>query len=170
MQPPNFSDPAGATRPGPSGMAQPLPPDSGAMLAALACRDTIERAARLADQPDPAGLAALFTEDAVLQRPQGERLVGRVAIQAVYAARPPGRLTRHLVAGCVVDLMAADQASALSTVLLCSGQVGDPPGPQGRPMQGPLIVGEFEDRLQRCADGRWRIARRVARFLLHAPG
>jgi hypothetical protein len=32
------------------------------------------------------------------------------------------------------------------------------------------VAGEFEDRLRRGDDGRWRIGHRVARFLLHAGG
>lgn len=139
-------------------------------LVRAACRDTVERAARLADQPDPAGLAQLFTEDAALQRPQGEWLHGRQAIQAAYAARPAHRLTRHLVAGCVVDLLDDQSARALSTVLLCSGSLDDAVGPQGRPLHGPLIVGEFDDLLQAGSDGVWRIARRRASFLLHQAG
>lgn len=135
-----------------------------------ACRDTVERAARLADHPDPAGLAQLFTEDAELQRPQGEWLQGRQAIQAAYAARPAHRLTRHLVAGCVVDLLDDHHAHALSTVLLCTGSLDDAVGPQGRPLHGPVIVGEFDDLLQAGADGVWRIARRRASFLLHGAG
>lgn len=150
-------------------MTTPAPPadPTQALLTQLACRDTVERAAHLADLPDPAGLAALFTEDAVLQRPSGDTLVGRAAIQAAYAARPAQRITRHLVAGTVVTLRADGEAHALSSVLLCSGSLDDPPGPQGRPMRGPPVVGEFDDLLRRGADGRWRIARRTARFLLH---
>jgi ketosteroid isomerase-like protein len=141
--------------------------DPTRLLIQLACRDTVDRAAHLADLPDPAGLAALFTADAVLQRPSGDTLVGRAAIQAAYAARPAQRLTRHLVAGTVVDLLPSGEARALSSVLLCSGSLDDTPGPQGRPMRGPPVVGEFDDLLRREADGRWRIAHRTARFLLH---
>ena len=55
----------------------------------------------------------------------------------------------------------------MSSVLLCSGNLAHRPDPQGRPMRGPPVVGEFDDLLRREADGRWRIARRTARFLLH---
>lgn len=86
--------------PGATGHVDTIPlrdDDPTRLLSQLACRDTVERAAHLADLPDPAGLAALFTEDAVLQRPSGDTLVGRAAIQAAYAARPAQRITRHLV-------------------------------------------------------------------------
>lgn len=135
-----------------------------------ACRDTIARAARLVDLQDYEGFAALFTEDGVLQRPGGEPLVGREAIVAAYRARPASRITRHLLAGTVVDLLAPDEAQAYSSVLLWVGDEADAIGPQGRPARGAQVAGEFEDRLRLCADGRWRISHRIARFLLHAGG
>lgn len=147
----------------------PWPPAEVAAIEA-ACRATVARTARLADQPDPAGLAAWFTEDGRLERPSGELLVGRAAIEAAYAARPAQRLTRHLLGGTVVEVSAPDAARALSTVLLCSGNLGDPPGRYGRPMDGPMVVGEFDDELRREPDGQWRITHRRASFLLHRSG
>lgn len=135
-----------------------------------ACRDTIARAARLVDAQDYEGFAALFTEDGVLQRPGGEPLQGRAAMVAAYRARPASRITRHLLGGTVVDVLSADEALAFSNVLLFIGDSADAAGPNGRPARGPQVAGEFEDRLRRCDDGRWRIAHRVARFVLHAGG
>lgn len=132
-----------------------------------ACRDTVARAAQAQDAQDWDGLAALFTPDGCLLRPGGEALVGRAAIVAAYRARPAQRLTRHLLAGSVVDRLSPDAARALSLVLLWTGSRDDVPGPQGRPAHGPQQVGEFDDLLHRDADGRWRIARREARFVLH---
>ena len=136
----------------------------------VACRDTIARAARLVDLQDYEGFAALFTEDGVLQRPGGEPLHGRAAMVAAYRARPATRITRHLLAGTVVDVLSADEALAHSAVLLWVGDQADEPGPNGRPARGAQVAGEFEDRLRRCDDGGWRIAHRVARFVLHAGG
>ena len=135
---------------------------------AAACRDTIARAARLIDQQDYEGFAALFTEDGVLQRPGGEPLQGRAAMVAAYRARPPSRITRHLLAGTVVDAVSPDEALAFSTVLLWVGDSGDAAGPSGRPARGAQVAGEFEDRLRRCDDGRWRISHRIARFVLYS--
>lgn len=131
------------------------------------CCDTIARAARLADLQQHEAFAALFTEEAELQRPGGAWLRGREAILAAYRERPAERLTRHLIAGTVVDLLADGDAAALSTVLLWSGVRTDPDGPSGRPARGPRCVGEFDDRLRRGDDGVWRIVRRQARFVLH---
>lgn len=131
------------------------------------CCDTIARAARLADLQQHEAFAALFTEDAELQRPGGAWLRGREAILAAYRERPAERLTRHLIAGTVVDLLADGDAAALSTVLLWSGVRTDPDGPSGRPVRGPRRVGEFDDRLRRGDDGVWRIVRRHACFVLH---
>lgn len=135
-----------------------------------ACLDTIARAARMVDRQDYEAFAALFTEDGVLQRPGGEPLQGRSAIVAAYRARPASRITRHLLGGTVVDVLSADEALAFSNVLLFAGDSADAAGPSGRPARGPQVAGEFEDRLRRCDDGRWRIAHRIARFTLHAGG
>lgn len=137
------------------------------MSLAEACRDTVLRLARAQDTQDWDALVAAFTEDAVLVRPGAEPLHGRDAIRAAYAGRAPGRFTRHLVVSTVVDETADGEAHAHSTVLLWAGHAGDAEGPQGRPAQGPELLGEFDDRLRRGADGRWRIAERRSRFVLH---
>ena len=131
------------------------------------CRDTVLCLARAQDLQDWDTLAALFTEDAVLVRPGAEPLHGRDAIRAAYAGRPPGRFTRHLVVSTLVDEAADGEARAHSTVLLWAGLAGDAEGPQGRPAHGPELLCEFDDRLQRGSDGRWRIAERRSRFVLH---
>ena len=143
-------------------------PDTARWLVVAACTDTVARSARLTDQQAHDAFAALFTADAELQRPGGERLLGREAICEAYRARPANRLTRHLVAGTVVDVVSVDEARAVSTVLLWSGSHDDVPGPQGRPARGNAIMGEFDDVLRREADGCWRIALRRASFVLHA--
>jgi hypothetical protein len=76
-------------------------------------------------------------------------------------------MTRHLVAGSVVDLRAADEAHAISNVLLWTGNADHEVEDFGRRAQSRQVVGEFEDTLRLCSDGLWRIAHRQARFLLH---
>jgi hypothetical protein len=146
-----------------------IPNEAERWLVAAACCDTVARTARLTDLHEHEAFAALFTDDAELQRPDGSVLRGRAAILSAYRARPADRLTRHLVAGTVVDVVANDEACAASGVLLWRGHQDDPPGPFGRLAHGPAVVGEFDDHLRRGPDGRWRIARRLARFVLHAP-
>jgi hypothetical protein len=76
-------------------------------------------------------------------------------------------MTRHLVAGSVVDFRAPDEALAISKVLLWTAVPDGAAGPFGRRAQSRQVVGEFEDTLRLCSDGLWRIAHRQARFLLH---
>lgn len=132
-----------------------------------ACRDTIARAARLVDQQDYEAFAAQFTDDCVVQRPSGAPIEGRAALVAAYRSRPPARITRHVLGGTVVDVLSATEARARSVVVLWAGDRADEPGPNGRPLRGPQVAGEFDDQLRRDADGAWRIARRSASFLLH---
>lgn len=142
--------------------------DLSRLLVQQACRDLIAQAARFADTHQPARFAALFAEDAVLCRPGGQPIQGRVAIEQAYAARPADRITRHLVTNTVVAVESATAAHAHSNVLLWAGSATDAPGPQGRPAQATQLVGEFDDRFVLTAQG-WRIARRDACFVLHLP-
>lgn len=139
------------------------------LLIREACRELVLRAAECADGHDAAGLAALFAPDGVLRRPGGEPLVGPAAIQAAYAQRPKERITRHLVTNTLVEVESATSARARSRVLLWAGSAEDADGPQGRPLRGPQLVGEFADRFVLTGEG-WRFAGRDASFVLHAAG
>jgi uncharacterized protein (TIGR02246 family) len=132
-----------------------------------ACRELVLRAAECADGHDAAGLAALFAPDGVLRRPGGQALVGRAAIEGAYAQRPRERLTRHLVTNTLVEVESPTRATARSRVLLWAGFTEDADGPQGRPLRGPQLVGEFADRFVLIDEG-WRFASRDASFVLHA--
>jgi uncharacterized protein (TIGR02246 family) len=137
-------------------------------IAESACRDVVRRAALKLDANDLDGFASLFTRDAVVVRPGKEPLRGVDALLESYRARPATHMTRHLVAGSVIDLRAPDEAHAISNVLLWTAVADDSPGPFGRRAQSRQVVGEFEDTLRLCSDGLWRIAHRQARFVLHA--
>lgn len=134
-----------------------------ALLAKQACHDLVMRFVACNDRRDPQGLAALFAENGVLVRPNGDTLVGPAAIAAAYADRPADRLTRHLAGNVLIDVTSPTSAIGSSTVLLWSGSAQDTTGPFGRPAQGRQVMGEFEDTFVRTAQG-WRIARREARF------
>jgi uncharacterized protein (TIGR02246 family) len=136
------------------------------LLIESACRTLVLRAAACADANEPARLAAWFTDDATLVRPNAQPLQGRQAIQQAYAQRPAGRITRHLVTHTLVEVESAAVAHAHSCVLLWAGSLADEPGPQGRPAQPRQVLGEFDDRCVLTPAG-WRIARRDARFVLH---
>ena len=137
------------------------------LLAERACTRLVLQAAAHVDRGEPAALAALFTPDAVLERPGGACLQGRAAIQAAYEQRPAERITRHLVSNTLVDLLSPTEARAESQVLLWTGSAADAAGPRGRPASNDPVVGAFDDRCVKTADG-WRIAHRIASFVLHA--
>lgn len=132
-----------------------------------ACRELVLRAARCADAGDAAGLAQLFAPDGILVRPHAAPLQGRASIEAAYAQRPAGRLTRHLVTNTLVETESPASARALSYVLLWTGSSADLDTPHGRPAHARQLVGEFDDRFALGAEG-WRIQRRDARFVLHS--
>lgn len=132
-----------------------------------ACREIVLRAAAATDARDAPALAALFTADAVLERPNADPIHGRHAICQAYASRPAERLTRHLVTNTMVDLIAPGEAHVSSLVLVWSGNANDTPGPHGRLADARQIVGEFKDVLVATDEG-WRIARRKASFVLHS--
>lgn len=136
-------------------------------VAESACRDVVRRAAMKLDENDLEGFASLFTRDAIVVRPGKEPLRGVEALIESYRSRLPGYMTRHLIAGSVIDLRAPDEAHAISNVLLWTAVPDGVPGPFGRRAQSRQVVGEFEDTLRLCSDGSWRIAHRQARFLLH---
>ena len=139
-------------------------------IAESACRDVVQRAALKLDTNDLDGLASLFTRDAVVVRPGKEPLRGVEALIESYRSRPATHMTRHLVAGSVVDLRGPDEAHAISNVLLWTAAPEESSGPYGRRAQSRQVVGEFEDTLRLCSDGLWRIAHRQARFVLHIDG
>jgi ketosteroid isomerase-like protein len=133
------------------------------------CRNLVLRAATLADAHDAAGFAALFAADAVLQRPNAAPLAGREAIREAYAQRPRSRLTRHLVTNTRITVESATQARGHSLVLLWAGSSDDDAGAQGRPAQGPALLGEFDDRFV-LVQGQWQFERRDASFVMHRAG
>jgi uncharacterized protein (TIGR02246 family) len=134
------------------------------VVAKQACHDLVIRFASCNDKRDAQGLAALFAEDGVLVRPNGDTLTGPAAIAAAYADRPADRITRHLVGNVLIEVTSPTTATGASTVLLWSGSAADAAGPYGRPMKSREVMGEFEDSFVKTSGG-WRIARRTARFI-----
>jgi uncharacterized protein (TIGR02246 family) len=132
------------------------------LLIERACERVVVDSATFNDRREFAALADLYTDDGVVVRPNGQRIEGRAAIAAAYAAGPPDRVTRHLCSNMRVEVDAPDAARATTVVLIVSGQRSDDPDvafgvvPSERHM-----VGEFADRLVRTEDG-WRIAERQA--------
>ncbi len=108
----------------------------------------------LNDAADWAGVADMFTQDARFVRPAGgDAIVGREAIQASFASRPP-RKSCHLITNIVVDVTSAETATGRCTLLLYAAPAG------ADTAVGPALIGGFRDRLVRTAEG-WRFAERV---------
>jgi ketosteroid isomerase-like protein len=114
----------------------------------------ITRFALLNDAADWAAVAATFTADGRFVRPAGgESAIGRDAILASFASRPP-RKSRHLITNILVDVMSPDEAAASSAMLLTTAPAGEASA------ASPALIGGFRDRLARTPDG-WRFAERV---------
>ena len=138
-----------------------------ALLIERACERLIVDSARFNDERDWSGLAGLYAETGVVVRPNGQRIEGRQAIEAAYAAGAPDRVTRHLCTNLRVDVDGADQAHATTTVLIVAGTRSDAPDATfGVVPNDRHTVGEFADRFVRTDEG-WRIAERHASLFMN---
>jgi hypothetical protein len=119
------------------------------------------------DRRDHEGLAALFTPDACLVRPNGESLTGRAAIFESYKSRPAGRITRHICTNIRITVLSAERARGMSYAVVYSANESEPPiGHFGLKADARQLVGEFEDEFVRTPDG-WRFSNRRCRFTMH---
>ena len=118
-----------------------------ALLIERACERLVIDSARFNDERQWAALAALYTQAGVVVRPNGQRLEGREAIEAAYAAGPPDRVTRHLCTNLRVDVDGPADAHGTTTVMIVA--------------DGSYRIGEFADRFERTEEG-WKIAERRA--------
>ncbi len=80
-------------------------------------------------------------------------MVGRDTIRASFESRP-ARKSCHLITNILVDVVSADEAHARSTLMLYTAPAG---GSEAVP---PALIGGFNDRLVRTADG-WKFAERA---------
>jgi len=130
------------------------------------CARIIRHSFNLTDARAFDRLLALFTDDAVVIRPSkpDAPLVGKAAIAADYAARPPDRLTFHLCTNIVVDLLSDVRAEAYCHVLLYSAHAG---AAATLPVAAPTqYAGEYRDTLVR-SDAGWRFRARNGRMILY---
>ncbi len=138
--------------------------DSLRLLAESACRQVIHELALHTDAGDYGKALALFTDDATMDR-DGERFIGIEALRTAYAARPPNRITRHVLANTVVRLLSAEEAQATSYVTVyryLRGRADDAPPYE---VGGPEVLGEYRDRL-RLTQAGWRLTERITRTIL----
>jgi ketosteroid isomerase-like protein len=108
----------------------------------------------LNDSGDWVGVAAMFTADARFVRPAGgDPVIGRDAIRASFESRPP-RKSCHLITNIVVDVLATNEASARSTLVLYAAPAG------ATEAGSPALIGGFRDQIVRTSDG-WQFAERI---------
>lgn len=102
--------------------------------------------------------AALFAEDGELVlSPPGLR--GPAAIRAAAgAAKPEGRVSRHVCTNIRIEVVDAENAVGTTTLMLFRSEAGEK-GIARLPSLEPQLVGTYHDRFRRTADG-WRFARR----------
>ncbi|RKP58672.1 nuclear transport factor 2 family protein [Pararobbsia silviterrae] len=133
------------------------------MVIEHACRRLVAQSAHCVDASQFNALSNVFSANARLVRPNGSVLEGREAIIAAYTSRPADRITRHLVLNTLFHSVHQASASATTRILLWATRAEVEPGPFGRPVRGPQIVGAFADTFL-IEDGVWRIATRHASF------
>ena len=123
--------------------------------ARAACEALCATYAEMADAARADDFAALFAPDGVFDR-MGTELVGRDAIRAIIASRPPGAWTKHVNRNLRISV-AADNRSATGTcdLEMTRGIAGDPKVEQLR--------GAYTDQYVLTAEG-WRFRRRAFRI------
>ncbi len=122
-----------------------------------ACTDVITRYAMAVNAWDLDAFTALFTPDAVWQRPGVAPYNGRDEIRAFMASQPTqaDRTMRHVNGGILVEPIDADHATAWSQTTVYDTS---PAAALPAPLMCDMVV-EYRDRFVRL-DGQWLIERR----------
>ena len=125
----------------------------------IECQDVLAALCAALDEGRNDDAADLFTDDAVLVLPIGEKKGPEV--RAALNARPATITTRHLMTNVAVDVKSADGAFATAYILVYRTTV-DPgaPGPHPLP-ETPQAAGDWNIDLRKTPDG-WRICRYAA--------
>ena len=125
------------------------------------CAEAVVRFFAALDAGRPGEVAGAMADDGVWHR-QGAALQGPAGVSAALASRPAGRITAHLVQNVVVDLDGGDEAAVRYLVLTYrhDAPAGAPDGPA--PLDRPLSIAAYDDRLRRVGDD-WRVLERRSR-------
>ena len=99
-------------------------------------------------------LADLYTDDAVLDRGDGQVLVGRAAIAKYYASRSTKNITRHVTTNLRLVFETDNRVRGIRTFTHYSG-----PAAEQAPPAIPSVA-EYEEVFVRGADRQWRFASR----------
>jgi len=125
------------------------------MLAEHAIAKLVMQYALHNDAREFGALAEMFVEQGKFTRPAGgDPIVGRQNIRESYEARP-ARVSRHLVANIVVDLLSDTDARCRSTMMIFASPAGELPVHAASPAQ----IGGYDDVLRR-ENGTWLFVER----------
>jgi ketosteroid isomerase-like protein len=117
-------------------------------------RTAIAALGRAQDAGRPDDLVALYTDDAILELPGMEPVVGAAALREAFVAWAPKRPQLHLVGNVLVRPAGPGEATATSDVAMMQR------GEEGWAVQ---VVGRYEDTF-RLTDGAWKLHRRSTTF------
>jgi uncharacterized protein (TIGR02246 family) len=132
------------------------------VLIRQACIDLTSRYALAVNTSDTQAFIALFTDDAIWQRPGVPPLEGIDAIRTFIAGEfEKTRVIRHVNGAVLVDINGEQGASGWSQTTVYHA-----PGENKIPVRDtrPEMVVEYRDQF-RCVDRQWRFARRDTRIV-----
>ncbi|AZG45945.1 nuclear transport factor 2 family protein [Gordonia insulae] len=120
---------------------------------AAAVRSVIGAHTQAQDAGQTDAVAALYADEAVLEVPGGDAIVGRAAVREAFAGWAPTTPQKHLVGNTAVSV-AGDTVRAISDVVFFQ-----------RTDAGwtPLIVGRYDDTFV-LVDDAWQISRRSTTY------
>jgi len=124
------------------------------------CERLVMTYTHLVDFGEAERVAELFAPDGVWEAPQA-RVNGQEEIRAAFAARQRkvGRVSRHICTNLAINVI--DDRTAEGVVYLTLYRHDGEPARTPRPLDLPLIVGEYRDRFV-LTDAGWRFACRRA--------
>lgn len=131
------------------------------------CRQLVIDYARATDRLEGPAAAALFTEDGQLEMPGGRSYRGRAEIARRITEQPQQQVSRHVLTNIAIEPHTADRAAGSMLLTIYRGQRPEAGGPVT--LDGPYLVGEYEDEYRHTAEG-WRIARRRLITIFRRPG
>jgi ketosteroid isomerase-like protein len=126
------------------------------------CESLIVRFAERNDARDADALAQMFVEDGSFARPTApdRPIRGREAIREQFRARPANKMTRHICANTVVEVVDRTEATAVSYILLFTATLEDG---ATLPVKADArkLLGAYRDLIVRDTDGIWKFRERV---------
>jgi len=135
------------------------------------CEGLIARFAERNDARDADALAAMFVEDGSFARPTApdKPVRGREAIREQFRARPANKMSRHICANTVVDVVSKTEANVVSYILLFTATLEDG---ATLPVEADAkkLLGAYRDRIVRDADGIWKFKERIGSLAMTIEG